>query len=61
MIVFVFSVFLLCRSEEVSQQMQLVQRDEIDDEEDLFEAIDKRIFDFLSLSFCQFGDFFYFF
>ena len=34
----------LNRSEELSGQMQLVQREEIEDDEDMFETIDKRIF-----------------
>lgn len=43
----------LIRSEEQSQ-LQLVEREEIDDEEDLFEAIDKRMNDFMNLfwAFC---------
>ena len=32
------------RAEESSGQLQLIEREDIDDDEDLFEAIDKRIF-----------------
>lgn len=39
-----FDVLIDFRPEE---QLQLVEREEIDDEEDLFEAIDKRNFHFL--------------
>lgn len=51
---------MIHRAEEASQQMQLVEREEIDEDDDLFEAIDKckisnrfyafRIFGFLLLS-----------
>lgn len=32
---------MMLRAEEQSQQLQLVEREDIEDEEDLFEAIDK--------------------
>lgn len=35
---------MLLRAEEQSQQLQLVEREDIEDEDDLFEAIDKRKF-----------------
>jgi hypothetical protein len=34
--------FYLSRSEESSGKLQLVEREDMEDEEDLFEAIDKR-------------------
>ena len=48
------------RSEESSGQLQLVEREDIDDDEDLFEAIDKRIFILSTLFSRSFSSFFYF-
>ena len=40
---------MLLRAEEQSQQLQIVEREDIEDEDDLFEAIDKRKFQSLQL------------
>lgn len=43
---------MLIRAEEQSQQLQLVEREDIEDEDDLFEAIDKRKFQRFKLINC---------
>jgi hypothetical protein len=53
LIIYLFR-FFLSRSEESSGQLQLVEREDMEDEEDLFEAIDKRNFFQLCFPICDF-------